>query len=331
MGSSAAWWLARRGLDVVVLEQFEAGHVRGSSHGSSRIFRLAYPDRRYVAMAAEALPLWGELSDEAGVALLRTVGGLDHGYEPSVRAVADAMAAEGVAHSWLSAEEAAARWPGLVFTSPVLFQPDAGSTDARSTVAALQRLAAARGAELHFSTPVLDVAETPSGVRVTTAAEEFVAPVAVVAGGAWMPRLVAGLEPIVVTQEQVFHFSPRTAETEWPTFIHHQRPFMYGLPAPSPEGIKVAEHHTGAPVDPDTRDFAIDPAGQARVVDYVERWLPGLDPGVASAATCLYANTATEDFIIERRGNLVIAAGFSGHGFKFTPLVGRLLADLATP
>jgi sarcosine oxidase len=360
MGSAAAWWLARQGRDVVVLEQFEAVHRRGSSHGTSRIFRLAYPDRRYVAKARAALPRWRELEAACGVPLLRTVGGIDHGTERSVSAVAAALAAEGVAHSWLSADEAGERWPGFSFDGSVLFQPDGGATDADATVAALHRVAGDLGAELHFSTPVvsIDVSTSSSRVVVRTDGEEYIASVAVIAGGAWMPRLVTGLvpalPPITVTQEQVFHFARSGAGGggaggggagggagggggggggagwTWPTFIHHREPFVYGLESPLDEGVKVAEHHAGAPVDPDTRDFQIDPAGRARVTDYVERWLPGLTPEPISATTCLYANTPTEDFVVERRGNLVIAAGFSGHGFKFTPLIGRQLATLAT-
>jgi sarcosine oxidase len=94
-------------------------------------------------------------------------------------------------------------------------------------------------------------------------------------------------------------------------------------------GVKVAEHHTGAPTDPDNRSFDVDEAGRRRVEDYVEQWFPGLRPEPMSAETCLYTTTPTADFVIDRSGPLVVAAGFSGHGFKFTPLIGRLLADLA--
>ena len=113
----------------------------------------------------------------------------------------------------------------------------------------------------------------------------------------------------------------------WPAFIHHRQPFIYGLDTPG-HGVKVAEHHTGAPTDPDRRSFDVDPAGQERVVRYVGEWFPGLEPDPAGAETCLYTTTPTEDFVIDRVGPLVVAAGFSGHGFKFVPLIGRVLADL---
>ena len=116
--------------------------------------------------------------------------------------------------------------------------------------------------------------------------------------------------------------------TVWPAFIHHRQPYIYGLFTPG-QGVKVAEHHTGEPTDPDHRSFDVDPAGRERVVRYVEDWFPGLVSEPASAETCLYTTTPTQDFVVDRAGPLVVAAGFSGHGFKFVPLVGRLLADVA--
>src|SRR5437762_3597228 len=130
MGSATAWWLALRGRSVLVLERFEQGHVRGSSHGSSRIFRLAYPVRTYVRLAQEALPLWRELEEDAGTALLTVTGGVDHGDETTVVQVSEALAACGAAHKVLPPGAAAERWPGMHFDGPVLFQPDGGRTQA---------------------------------------------------------------------------------------------------------------------------------------------------------------------------------------------------------
>jgi sarcosine oxidase len=135
---------------------------------------------------------------------------------------------------------------------------------------------------------------------------------------------------ISVTREQVLHFPRRPDDTTtWPSFIHHGEHFVYGLEAPG-EGVKVAEHHTGPVLaDPDRRSLALDAGAQRRVEEYVEAWLPGLDPGATSGTTCLYDTTPTQDFVIDRCGAVVVAAGFSGHGFKFTPRVGRLVSALA--
>jgi sarcosine oxidase len=331
MGSAAAWWLAREGRSVVLLERFETAHKRGSSHGRSRIFRLAYADPFYVELAQRALPLWREVEDDAGESLLTTTGGVDHGPASSVGAVGGALRARGADYELLDADSARERWPGMRFVEGVLFQPDAGCCNADATVWALQRRAAAHGAVVHADVGSVALEREADGVVARTADTEFRAPVGVVACGPWTAEALAGLvsvPPLLVTREQVFYFRPADDDCTWPSFIHHRTPYIYGLDTPS-LGVKVAEHHTGAPTHPDNRSFDVDGDGQTRVTRYVEEWFPGLQPEPAAAETCLYTTTPTEDFIIDRRGPLVVAAGFSGHGFKFTPLVGRLLADLA--
>lgn len=344
MGSATAWWLARRGVDTVLVEQFEQGHARGSSHGTTRIFRLAYDDRRYVRMALEALPLWRELEDDAGQVLLETTGGVDHGDPGLVVAAVDALAAEGVTNEVLRAREAAERWPGMRFDGDVLVQPDAGRCLADATVRALQARAAAHGADVRFGTGAASVAvAAPDGaagsgreVRVRTEAEEWAARAAVVTAGAWVAPVIGAdvpLPPIKVTREQVQHFAPYQAPSgspiEWPSFIHHRSRFVYGLLSPD-EGVKVAFHHEGPVVDPDTRTFELDVRASADAAAYAEAWLPGVEPVPVLGATCLYTSTPTWEFVIERHGPIVIGSPCSGHGFKFTPLIGRTLARLAT-
>ena len=331
MGSAAAWWLSREGRSVVLLERFEPGHVRGSSHGRSRIFRLAYADPSYVELAQRALPLWRELEDDAGEQLLATTGGVDHGPAGDVELVAAALQARAAAYQLLERDAAAERWPGMRFGEAVLFQPDAGCCDAGATVRALQRRAAAHGVDVRFDTGAVVVEPAAAGAVVRSSVGEFRAPVCVVACGAWAGGVLGGLvplPPLAVTREQVFYFAPFDEDAAWPSFIHHRQPYIYGLDTPG-AGIKVAEHHTGAPTDPDRRSFDLDAGGRDRVVRYVERWFPGLDPQPVGAETCLYTTTPTQDFVVDRSGPLVVAAGFSGHGFKFVPLIGRLLADLA--
>jgi sarcosine oxidase len=332
MGASTAWWLAREGREVVLLERFEAGHTRGSSHGGSRIFRLAYGLPRYVHMAQLALPLWRQLEDEAGTTLLETTGGFDHGEELELQLLAEALDAQGAAFEFLAADAAAERWPAFRFVGDVLFQPDAGRCRADDTVAALHRAAAAHGADVHFEEPVVSIARVHDDVQVRTDHDEYRARVTVVATGAWLPKLAGALMPLPplrVSQEQVFHFRAVETLDPWPAFIHLRDPFIYGLETPG-EGIKVAEHHTGTEVDPDHRSFEVDAAGAARVRDYVAQWIPGLDPDPVSSTTCLYTTTPTEDFHITRDGPFVVVSACSGHGFKFTPLIGRMAAELAT-
>ena len=336
MGSSTAWWLARRGIDVVLLEQFEQGHVRGSSHGASRIFRFAYPEPDYVALAQRALPLWRELEDDAGVPLLDTTGGIDHGDVGTIEAVGTALAACGATSERLNPHAARERWPEMTFDRAVLFQPDAGRCRADDTVRALQDRAAAHGALVEFSVGPATVSERGDGVvaRCEQVDLEVVARAAVITAGSWVERVAPagiGLPPMKVTLEQIAHFAPR-AEGEWPSFIHHRvevgEGVVYGLRTPG-EGIKVGGHHEGPVTDPDRRTFELDAPRVDEAVRYAERWLPGVEPVPVFGVTCLYTTTPTEDFIVDRRGPFIIGSACSGHGFKFTPVIGLLLADLA--
>jgi sarcosine oxidase len=158
------------------------------------------------------------------------------------------------------------------------------------------------------------------------------APVAVVTAGGWVGSVLTGtgiaLPPLRVTQEQVQHFTTAVGAGGWPSFIHRTRQLYYGLETPE-EGVKVGVHQAGLEVDPDDRPKWNDEFERS-IVEYVERWLPGLEPPPVSRALCLYTNTATDDFVVDRVGPVVVGSPCSGHGFKFTPLIGRLLADLAT-
>ena len=145
MGSATAWHLARRGRSVALLERFEQGHVRGSSHGGSRIFRLAYDDPQYVHLARAALAGWRELEEDAGEDLLDLTGGVDHGEAAAVDRVAAALTGSGAAFEVLAPGAAAERWPGLRFDGQVLFSPEGGRCRSDATVAALQRRVAQLG------------------------------------------------------------------------------------------------------------------------------------------------------------------------------------------
>jgi sarcosine oxidase len=313
MGAATAWQLQSRGADVVLYEQFGPGHVRGSSHGGSRIFRFAYEVPEYVAMAQRALNGWRRLEAEAGESLLDITGGVDHGPARDIEVLSASMASMGVPHEVLPGGEAEARFPGMRFDEKVLVHPDGGRCRADATVAALHRLVDTR-----YDTRVESI-------------DELDADVVVVAAGGWLPTLLPdlGLPPLTVTCEQVLHFSSRL-DVMWPSFIHRQANGVgvYGLETPG-EGVKVAEHHVGAVVDPDARTFDVDDAYVARVVAYVEEWFPGLEPTPVFPTTCLYTNTPNEDFLLDRVGNVVIVSPCSGHGFKFAPEIGRLAADLA--
>jgi sarcosine oxidase len=335
MGAATAWCLARRGRDVVALDRFGPGHERGSSHGGSRIFRLAYPEPRWVELACAARDGWRAIETDAGERLLTETGSVDFGLSPDIDRTRAALEAAGAPHELLDPAEAQARWPGIAFDTPVLFQPDGGRVAAAAAWQAFARAATAQGAALHWDTRVRAVEPDGDRVRIVTDDEIYDAPVAVVAAGAWAEPLLAGLvplPPLVVTQESAFHFASRVAQP-WPSFIVHGAgpgdTACYGLETPG-EGIKVAEHHTGPVTTGDTRDFVVDAGARARVGALVARTLPGVDPAPVTEITCLYTSTPDAQFVLERHGPVVVVSPCSGHGFKFAPEIGRRAAELAT-
>lgn len=340
IGSAAAWQLADRGHRVVLFEQYAPGHARGASHGSSRIFRYSYPLADYVGLAGRAARLWRRLERLDGQQFYVRTGAVEHGDPGAVGRLAKVLRQTGIEHTTFTPDQAAARWPGLRFDGMVLHHPDAGRLHADHAVAALHRQAREAGARTLFHTPVTGLRPAASGVRVVTHSGSFRVDQVVVSAGAWtapllaaVPTIARRLPALVTTQEQPVHFDSAETPVGWPSFLHHPGAGhagagIYGLA--SPDGVKVGEHGTGPRVGPDDRDFRADPAGVARLRDYASRWIPGVDASTARATTCLYTSTPDGHFVIDRAGPITVAAGFSGHGFKFAPGVGAVLADLAT-
>jgi sarcosine oxidase len=330
MGTAAAWALARRGREVLLLEQFELGHKRGSSHGTSRIFRFSYHDAMYVGMAMEALPLWRELERESGRHLLTTTGGLDVG--GMVPTHAEALETLGASYEVMDGAEAGRRFPFLSIPAvePVLFQPDAGIVDADAAVRAFAASAAARGVDVRERTRVNQLRVEGEEAVIETADGEFRARVGVVTAGAWARPLLAGAGiyiPNTPTRETVAYF--HLPEGVVPlSMIEWLTPPIYALFSP-PDSLKVAEHHAGPITDPDD-DGAVSDESVARTSAWVAARYPEADSDPHNAETCVYTNTPDEDFILERRGPIVIGSPCSGHGFKFAPAIGERLGDLAT-
>lgn len=331
MGSATARSLARGGHDVRLYEAFEQGHKRGSSHGTSRIFRVAYTRPAYAAQAVAALDRWYELEAETETKILDLCGGIDIGDESALADVAAALETIGRGYEIFDARSAHERWPLYSFDGRVLFQEDAGIIKADAALASLQLSAANAGADLAFGMPVQAIKRRGDGAEVIVGDAAVRCRRVVVCPGAWATPMLKGLvplPPIVVTQEQVFHFRVERPG-HWPVFVSHGDTGRYGLDAGA-EGFKVAEGYMGQVVTGDTRDFQVDSAARDRVRGYAERTLPGLSGEIVSELTCLYCTTPTRDFVLGRVGAIVVGAGFSGHGFKFGPLIGDYLAMLAT-
>ncbi|MEU2421134.1 FAD-dependent oxidoreductase [Streptomyces sp. NPDC007851] len=338
MGAATAWELARRGHEVTLVEAYDIGHRHGSSHGSSRIFRRAYGDPFYVRLTGQAEERWRELEDDSSTSLLRRTGGLDMGERRDPRAMAGLLAAAGVPHELLDAQTAAERWPHIRVTGPVLYHPDAGVIDADATVRACVRRAVEHGADAVLGARVTGIDVQADGRVLLRAGAErgIVADTVVIAAGAWLPelRLPVSLPSLGVTQQQVFHFRQRDPDVRWPTLVWDGDLQLYGLPSGTDGGalpaVKVAEHDRGTPTTARTRSGIVDASSRSRVSGFVRDRLPGLDPDPVAEATCFYTTTPDEDFVLDRHGPFVVVSPCSGHGAKFTPLIGALAADLAT-
>jgi sarcosine oxidase len=310
LGLSTARALRQRGRDVVVYERSTVGNERSGSKGASRIFRLSYPDSRYVKMAIEAQAHWRELEGEAGRPLLQRTGQVSFGAQMDdvLRALTDA----GAPAAALSEAEARERFPELDIRGDAILDPEAAVIDAAATLTALRQSV---GESLR------------EGVEVRSLADLDAATV-IVCAGPFTKTLID--VPTRATREHVAYFRHRSGDLPaMPIFIHYREPAVYGLPTPSLDAYKLAFHHAGEPVDPETISMEPDSAAVAAIEQAAAKRLPNFEPRAVHAEACLYDNTADENFIVERRDNLVIGAGTSGHAFKFGPLLGERLARLA--
>ncbi|MFF4845473.1 FAD-dependent oxidoreductase [Streptomyces collinus] len=339
MGAATAWAAARRGLSVLLLEQYEAGHGHGSSHGSARIVRRGYEDPLYTRLTGRAFELWRELELQAEVSLLRMLGSVDFGTRAYAESVAEQLAAAGVPHERLAPDEAERRWPGMRFEGPVVYHPQGGTVDAGAAVTAFLETAVLLGAAVRHGTAVRELASAGEGARVLLdGGETVLARQVVVAGGAWTAQLLDGLvplPPLTVTEQDIFHF-PRLDPIgpAWPSVLHEKGPGIYHLAGGRDGGQgddrKIGEHYGGPRTTAAGRGGVITPESRARLTEYVREWLPGLDPTPRSEASCLFTFTPSEDFLLDRVGPFVVCSPCSGHGAKFAPLIGELTADLVT-
>lgn len=340
LGLSAARALARRGWSVEVLEAAgDVGHPGAGSKGGARIFRLGYPEPHYVEMARSARDLWHALERESGRRLLHVTGQLTFGDDETLDAIGAAMTASGAACERLSPASARARYPGIATAGAALVEPDSGVLAADACLRALHETAAA---ELRTGVRVTALYQAGDGVRVATASgDERRCDVVVACAG---PATLALLGPdapeapvVAPSLPQVAYFGYAAADARTvPVFIEWGADMIYGLPVPGSRAgrtVKVS-HHTPGPLleyfdATASAALADDPALLARLVGAVRRLLPDVDPDPVATERCVYDNSADADFVLDRVGDVVVGCGTSGHAFKFGPLLGELLADLA--
>ena len=344
MGSAALMHIADRGRRVLGLDQFSVPNVLGSSHGETRIIRLAYfEDPSYVPLLRRAFELWRELESRSGERLLRVTGGIDAGAEHS-RVFSGSLQScveHGLPHEVLDSAEVTRRFPAyrLPQAHRAVYQRDAGYLVPEACVDAHARLAVASGASLHANEGILHWESGGAGIIVHTARAEYTAERFVICAGPWAARLVPSLSGMAVPERQVIGwFRPAHPELfapeRFPIFVNEVAGgTFYGFPIHTIPGFKLGRfHHLQEQVDPDTIDRAIRAADEGLLRDHVRSCFPDADGEMIEAATCMFTNTPDEHFVIDlhpEMPDVVVAAGFSGHGFKFCSVVGEVLADLA--
>jgi len=347
LGSAAAYWLARRGKQVVGFEQFELGHVRGASHDHSRIIRYSYHTPEYVRLAAHAYDAWRAVEAESRQRMITITGGVDL-FPPNAaidhRTYTSSLLAEGIPYEFIDGPEIRRRWPAFAAGDMVaddvmgVYSPQTGIVPAGPGTKVMQELAVARGADLRANTPVREI--RPVGGEVDIVTDEGVTRVGsvVVTTDGWVNKLLGSLDlriPLAVTKEQVCYF-PRTdlapfSVGRFPVWIWMDDPSFYGFPVFGDlTAVKGAEDCGGREVDPDTRTFDPDLDSQARLTQFMSR-LVGGGFGDPRVTTCLYTLTSDRDFVLDTLPGFpqVSVALGAAHGFKFASWFGRTLAGLA--
>lgn len=346
MGSAAAYHLARRGLRVLGLEQYTPAHDRGSSHGRSRIIREAYfEDPAYVPLIQRAYALWAELEAEAATSLLVTTGGLMIGPRQGELVSGALASATGhrLVYELLETSELRRRYPlfHIGDDTVAVWEPRAGVLFPEACVRAHLGAAARHGADLHFEERVGRWEMVGRGVTVRTSRGRYEARRLIVTAGPWAGQALADLGlPLEVERNVMYWFRPLAnadafGPDRFPIYILEYAPeaFVYGFPAMGDEGIKIAHHHSGELCTPSSIRREVSTEETARMRGLLSRYLPDGNGDLLETATCMYTNTPDGHFIIGRhpaRPAVILACGFSGHGFKFAPVIGEILADLAT-
>ncbi len=344
MGSAALFHVARRGRRVLGLERFDIPHDRGSSHGVTRIIRLAYYEHpSYVPLLRRAYELWHELERLAGVPLLYTTGSIDAGPPGSAVVEGSRRSCElhDLPHEVLTSTDLTARFPGYRLPSETLavLQPQGGFLLPELCISHHVIAAQASGAEVHAREPVIAWEPTPRGVIVTTEHAVYEAEKVIVSAGAWIGKLVPDLAGLAVPERQVLAWmQPLRPDlfqpARFPVFnliVDEGR--YYGFPVFGIPGFKVGRyHHRGEIVDPDTIDRECHPEDEHVLRSFTARYFPDAAGPTTAMHACMFTNTPDEHFVLDMlpsHPQVIVASPCSGHGFKFASVVGEILADLA--
>ena len=344
MGSATLFHLARRGVRVLGLERFNLVHEYGSSHGLTRIIRLAYWEHpTYVTLLRRAYEQWRELETLAGERLLHITGSVDAGAEagPIFQGALRSSELHGLTHEVMDGAELHRRFPGYRLPKEIrcLYQPEGGFLlPERCDIAHIDQ-ALARGAEVRCREPVLEWGAGGGRVWVRTAHGRYEAGRLIICAGPWASQLVPELAGLAVPERQVLawlqpsrpdYFRPDV----FPVFnLEVEEGRYYGLPSFLIPGFKFGKyHHRGEQVDPDTMNREPQPADEELLRTFARRYFPDAAGATLMLKACLFTNSPDHHFILDQHPEypeVALAAGFSGHGYKFCSVIGEVMADLA--
>ncbi|MFC6906478.1 N-methyl-L-tryptophan oxidase [Halalkalicoccus tibetensis] len=345
MGSATSYRLAQRGRDVLGLERYDVPHAMGSSHGVSRIIRLAYYEHpSYVPLIRRAYELWDEVQTRHGEQLLFETGSIDAAPEddPLFRGSLRSCEEYDIDHEVLSGTEINERYPGydLPEDHMAVYQPNGGYVLSERAIVAHVTQAQREGARIQARERATGWEPEGDGVRVTTDRGEYTADDLVIASGAWAGKHIDALDGIAVPQRQVLawlqprepeRFMPRNFPV-WNLQVEEGR--FYGLPIVKVPGFKFGRYmHREEDVDPDAMNRDPEPEDEWLLREFAENHFPQGTGPTMQLATCMFTNTPDEHFVIDRHHEhpqVVFGAGFSGHGYKFASVIGEVLADLAS-
>ena len=349
MGSAAAYYLAKSGQKVLLLEQFELNHQKGSSYGFSRVIRYTYDNPIYIELMRDAYRLWFALEEEAGEQLYVKTGGLDFGFpsQDTFQALKQSMDEAKLDYEYLEADEVSQRFPqfNLDAGMAALYQSETGLLRTSRCVLAHISLAQKLGATVIASTPVTKIIPHSSSVEIQTETETYTADKLVITAGSWAKALLAeqGIDlPLKIMPCQLGFYQPKEPAVfkpgKFPVFFAHMNgdygEMPYGIPHEDESiGVKVTTFYGWDTVDrPSEVDYTPSEEWVERIRNFSRQYIPGAAGETISTRRCLYTLTPDKHFIVDRHpqyNHIAIGAGFSGHGFKFSTLIGKMLAELA--
>lgn len=344
MGMAACYFLAKQGYKTLGVDSFDPPHSNGSHHGDTRIIRYAYgEDRRYVPLVLRAKELWDELEIEAGTKLFHQTGMLSLGV-PGSKFIEEVIASAkefSLPLEIMTGTEIRQRWSGITVPDDYVgcYESSSGVLMSEECVRSYRQLALEQGAALWNNSPVTNLQIFQTGVSIETKAGlSATADKLIVCAGAWSGKLLRDLQlPLAPTRKVVGWFEAEQSLFDFshfpPIFLHESDRQYYAFPCFDDNGLKAGRHDLGQVLDPDTidRTFGVYPEDEADIRNFLEKYMPNAAGKLRRGTVCLYTRTPDEHFIIDRHpefAHVAIAAGFSGHGFKFSSAVGEVLGSL---